>query len=197
MNLKTEIFSNPEFGEFFRFAFCYGFLFPKSFTSVITDRYLFLDYIDESQLQDASSWQLKWLSQFLEFNMTLSLKQYLIENPWWWDFFKKYDFINNSNILYDLSDIHETLRDAEQRKKTGTFFTPQYQIKIICCYSLYFFFSKKDDLKINKETLYEIIFHKNLPVDIKEDVYARINDYIKNITILDPSCGIGVFLAEM
>jgi hypothetical protein len=197
VNLRTEILSNPEFGEFFRFVFCYGFLFPDSLTSIITDRSLFLKEISESQLQDSCSWQLSWLSHFLEFNLTLRLKRYLTGNHWWWDFFKNYDFKNNPKVLYDLSNMHETLSDSEQRKKTGAFFTPQNQIKVICCYSLFFFLINKNDLKITNETLYDIIFHKNFSVDIQEDAYCRFNDYIRNITVLDPSCGIGVFLAEM
>ncbi|MFX0184401.1 MAG: class I SAM-dependent DNA methyltransferase [Candidatus Hodarchaeota archaeon] len=199
MDLKNETFSNPEFREFFRFVFCYGVLFPDLFDSIITDKSLFLEYINKSQLQlqNPYLWQLKWLSHFLEFNMTPGLEEYLTENFWWWDFFKNYNFTNNPNILYDLSNLHETLSDLEQRKKTGTFFTPQNQIKVICCYSLFFFFSNRDDLKINKEILYDIIFHKNFPNDIQEDFYSQINDYIGKITVLDPSCGIGVFLAEM
>ncbi|MHA2247896.1 MAG: HsdM family class I SAM-dependent methyltransferase [Candidatus Hodarchaeales archaeon] len=125
------------------------------------------------------------------------MRDYLTQEEWWWIFLKQIDCENKPLDLYALSNFHELLGKTEQRKTTGKFFTPKSQIKVTCHYALFFFLRNRRDITLDDETLYQIVFQCKYASNLRRKECSRIAHVLKTIRILDPSCGTGIFLAEM
>ncbi len=195
--VRSEILSIPELREFFVIVITFRFLFPEKMDKIIFNKASFLDafHLDSQNIEDL--WQISWLKEFFEFNMSSSLHSYLIEKDWWWDFVTNLNEISDSFSLYDLSNIYELLISMKERKKTGIFFTPKHQVKIMCRYALFFFFRYRNTIECDDQTLLNVILEKKFSNDLEPAKLHQIDEYLQNMHVLDPSCGIGVFLAEM
>lgn len=195
--VRSEIISIPELREFLVVIFAFRFLFPEIMDKIITNKASFLEVFRLDSQNIGDLWQISWLKEFLEFNMSPSLHLYLVQKDWWWDFITKLSENSESFGLYDLSNIYELLISMRERKKTGIFFTPEHQVKIMCQYSLFFFFRYRNTFECDEQTLLNVILDRKYSNDLEPPKLHQVDTYLKNLLILDPSCGVGVFLAEM
>ncbi len=178
--------------EFIYFIITFKFIFPDILVKEFNSKNEFLDYIKKLDIMNKDLWQSIILRKLFPFTINDLLLEYLLTEEKWWIYIR-----DNSINIYELSDIHEFLEEPKQRKKTGSFFTPENQVKLLCHYALFFFFKNRNDLITDDETIYQIIFLKNYPKDLSNDLLYKFNDYLLKIKILDPSCGSGTFLFEM
>ncbi len=183
----------PQLKSFFRLTFSLFFLFPYLITSLLTKKQKFVDQI----AQKSKFWEIRWIKQYFGFQINTPMINYLLQEDWWWHLLNQMDSENNPIELYTLSNLHESLKKSKQRKISGIFFTPKNQIQIICHYALFFFLRNRNDLSIDDETLYQIIFQYKYPSNLQKEEYNRIARLITTVKVLDPSCGSGIFLAEM
>lgn len=182
----------PYLIEFLYFIVNFKFIFPDILIKQFNSKNNFLDYIKQLDITNEDLWQTILLRKLFPFTLNDLLLEYLLTEEKWWNYIR-----DNSVDIYELSDIHELLEEPRQRKKTGSFFTPEIQVKLLCHYALFFFFKNRNDLKIDDETIYQIVFLKNYPEDLSNELFSKINEYLLKVKILDPSCGSGTFLFEM
>ncbi|WP_455464190.1 hypothetical protein, partial [Candidatus Hodarchaeum mangrovi] len=122
-------------------------------------------------------------------------KEFYLDQPFWIDLVK---YINSKKVHqspYHLSAIFESLITQAKRKRTGVFFSPQIPVKLICQFSLFYYLANK--LPNMKKELFSFIFEHNSTDLTNTDEKSSILQHLKSIKILDPSCGIGIFLYEM
>lgn len=124
-----------------------------------------------------------------------------------WDFFNRFKFVEEDSSIGDhngntinpeiLGYIFER-SIGEERKKTGSYYTPDKITDYIVENTLYPFIIEKVNKYLKKLKIKEI--EKISEIDFLEnsvDVYDYIlNDLIRNIKICDPACGSGAFLKK-
>ena len=118
-----------------------------------------------------------------------------LNQPFWVDLVKYIDSKQVHQSPYHLSAIYESLRTQTIRKSTGVFYSPQIPVKLICQYSLFYYLTNK--LSNMKKELFSLIFENEADIIVNPDNRNTILQYLISIKILDPSCGIGIFLYEM
>ncbi|UCG01193.1 MAG: N-6 DNA methylase [Candidatus Heimdallarchaeota archaeon] len=192
-HITKESHKWPELYNFFSLTFSILFLFPSLNQFLFVDKETYL-----VQLAKRSNyWEIKWLKHYFEFRMNESFLSYLNQDDWWWIFLKRIEDDKNHLEPYIFSNFHENLRKPNERKKSGIFFTPLNQIKVICRYALFSFLSNRKDIALDDKSLHELSFRGKYPVNYQFIDNYQIVDRIASIRILDPSCGTGMFLAEM
>ncbi|MHA2224909.1 MAG: Eco57I restriction-modification methylase domain-containing protein [Candidatus Hodarchaeales archaeon] len=184
----------PQLKEFFQFFISFFFLFPHLRKSTTKNQFLKLT---TDLISSNNCWEYRWLKKILEFEIDPPTRDYLMQENWWWDIL--IPLANNDYFItsYELSFFIESLEFQEQRKTTGTFFSPQNQVKITCYYALFLYCAKNLGSMISKDDLYKMIFHKEFQNTINHEDYSKLLHCLKSIKIIDPSCGAGIFLAEM
>lgn len=183
--------NHPNLENLIHLVVSMSYLFPYLKEKELTQKQKFLDQL----CQKSDYWELEWIKQLYNFELSKKTRDYLIQKDWWWHLLSQ---IGEESIdSYSLSKTYESLKSQKQQKKTGVFFTPKNQIKVICRYALLFFLHHHDELLIDDEILYQIIFHCEYPSDLHIEEYHRLSDVLTHIKILDPSCGTGLFLTEM
>lgn len=183
----------PQLKNFFRLIISLFFLFPSLIQSLLIDKEKFVVYLSRK----SNFWEIRWLTQYFEFRINDSFRNYLHQEDWWWYFFKKFDAENNYLEPYFLSNFHESMSKKKERKSTGIFFTPMNQIKVICHYALFFFLRNRNNIAIDDKSLYQLVFRSKYPIHFQLKDNQQIANVLLSIRILDPSCGTGMFLAEM
>ncbi len=191
--IKQNSHESLQLKNFFRLVISLLFLFPHLTQSLVRSKDEFINKISSK----CDFWEIRWIKQYFKFQMSSSMRNYLTQEEWWWIFLKQMDCENKPIELYALSNFHESLGKTEQRKTTGKFFTPKNQIKVICHYALFFFLRNRRDITLDDETLYQIVFQCEYPSNLRRKECSLITHVLKTIRILDPSCGTGIFLAEM
>jgi len=184
---------SPQMKRFFRLIISLFFLFPYLNQMLLSTKKEFVNQL----CHKADSWEMRWLKNFFQFKTNSLMRDYLLKEDWWWHILEQIDIENNPVKLYTLSNFHESLGTPKKRKISGVFFTPRNQIKLICYYSLFFFLRDRISLDIDDKTLYQIVFQSKYPLDLRMKDCHQIAHILTSIKILDPSCGTGIFLAEM
>ncbi len=183
----------PQLKTFFRLTLSLLFLFPNLSQSLFIDKHNFVEQLSfKSDL-----WEIQWFKQFFEFRMKDSFRNYLQQEEWWWYFLTIINTENNILEPYILSNFHESLKKPKERKSAGIFFTPRNQIKVLCHYALFFYLRNRNDISIDDKSLYQLVFQRKYPLNFQLKDNHQIANVLSSIRILDPSCGTGMFLAEM
>jgi len=132
------------------------------------------------------------------------------------DFYEKYNFTIAEDSPFDkevavdpemIGKVYESLvnvsPDIEERGDAGIFYTPRTEIDMMCRLSLV------DNManhlgNEHKNHFYEAVFAYDDESKQEADkainelhLWERINNYLKEITVLDPACGSGSFLVGM
>lgn len=125
-------------------------------------------------------------------------------------FFGNYNFTIEENTPVDtdvaldpemLGKIFENLLEEEERKKSGTYYTPRPIVHFICKSILIKYLYEK--INLSNELLLNIFDEENLDnfFEIKENITPQqaeqIEKYLLNVKILDPAVGSGAFLIAM
>ena len=188
--LKLESAELPSLRPFFRSLLLYQYLFPNSLIKNVSDKLSFIS----KELQENKSTNLSLILNSFVTLISPSLIDYLKRTNWWWDCILL--FKHKKLTIYQVSSVHESTMSTERKKSTGVYFTPQPQIKFICKYSLYrrLLFSRR--LRIERNTLIKIIFLQEVN-GLKKDDLRLLSQILSNLTVIDPSCGSGLFLYEM
>ena len=87
------------------------------------------------------------------------------------------------NSIGDIEELKN--EDTQRRKKDGVFYTPEYITEYICRNTIIPYLSISGESKTTHELISEYESKNNLNL---------LDDKLKNIKILDPSCGSGAFL---
>lgn len=183
----------PQLESFFRLITSLLYLFPHLHHVLFTNKKNFIKLMNHN----SNLWEIRWINQQFAFQMNSSLRSYLLQEDWWWDFLSQVDCENDPIDVYTLSSYHESLGRVEHRKLSGLFFTPRNQIKVICHYALFYFLRNNLNIKMDDNTFHQIIFQYDYPSNLRMDECDQIAQILTQIRILDPSCGTGIFLVEM
>ncbi len=192
-NLKRASRSFPQVETVFRVILSTLFLFPHLIYPLLDNKQKFLDQLSHK----SNYWELQRITEYFRLHINSSLGKYLLHEDWWWYFLVQTDWKRNSIGIKTLTDFHESLGKPEHRKIAGVYFTPSKIIKVTCRYTLFIFLCNRHELMMDKETLYQMVFHFKYPSNLQKEDYLKITHLLTTTKILDPSCGTGVFLIEM
>ncbi|MFX0206094.1 MAG: Eco57I restriction-modification methylase domain-containing protein, partial [Candidatus Hodarchaeota archaeon] len=191
--LEKEIQKCPLLINCFSFIISLLFLFPSFYQELVLERKKFIDHISS----ESSFWEIQWLKEYLEFRSNESLISYLHQEDWWWKFFKSINTEKDNLEAFLLSQFHESLKKPKERKSIGIFITPKDQIRVVCHYALFYFLKNHNDITLDDKSLYQLIFQCKYPNGLHSKNNNVIASILSSLKILDPSCGTGLFLAEM
>jgi len=132
------------------------------------------------------------------------------------DFLEGYNFTISEDTPLDqevavdpemIGKVYESLvnvsEEADERGEAGIFYTPRVEIDLMCRLSLVDWLSNHLGQSA-KPLLYEAVFAFD-PEDKEradaalagQDLWPRLNDLLRNVTVVDPACGSGSFLVGM
>lgn len=133
-------------------------------------------------------------------NINFFLDRLKIKDVFTRNIIKKIDelFLDNDlDPVFIRKKLYTYVEKEINQKKTGTFYTPEYVVNFITTHSIDLYLLNYLNININKE---KFIIHDILLENIKKlsntDRKKLVNK-IKNIKIIDPTCGSGAFLESV
>jgi len=146
-------------------------------------------------------------------NLTVQINDRMFQKIF--EFFESYNFtikedmplesevaVDPQMIGYVYESLANVAEEIYDRNDLGIFYTPRVEVDFMCRRSLVEYFSKNLS-EIPKEKFYHLIFD---PFDerenienwfTKENLWRKLEDALKNLSVVDPACGSGAFLVGM
>ncbi len=188
--LEKESMEQSDLLPFFKCIFTYYYVFPISEVPNVTDRSNFL----QSLSNDKNLPKIRFILKSFNNKQIDHVIKLLETTNWWWKAI--YEVIREGIDIYKLSHIFESLTQTRKKKTTGLYFTPPDQVQFICYYSLYQYLILKIDSVANHSIIHQILFRHNFS-NSNEDVLNFLIDKLSSMSVIDPSCGTGLFLHEI
>ncbi len=188
--LKQESEFLPELVPFFKCIFTFYYVFPISEPFRFIKRGSFLKAISNKNSQQ----KFEFIFNSFKIPINSNVLAYLGRTKWWWVSISE---VSQKGVnIYQLSIIYEQFSETKKRKSTGSYFTPKEQVQFISRYSLYQFLSLDKSLGIKETILYEIIFQGKVSEE-NVVICEKLHRKLLSMAIVDPSCGMGLFLHEI
>jgi type I restriction-modification system DNA methylase subunit len=131
-------------------------------------------------------------------------------------FFEQYNFTISEDTPLDqevavdpemIGKVYESLvnvsEEADERGEAGIFYTPRVEIDLMCRLALVDYLSNHLGSE-RKNLLYEVVFafddDDKIAADAQisaQNLWNGLDSLLRNVTVLDPSCGSGSFLVGM
>ncbi len=188
--LEKESIKYPDLLPFFRCVFTFYYVFPISELNDTPDKTSFINMLSNGK----SLPRMRFIFDSLAVKENTLIIDYLKETYWWWEVIHG---VSKEGIdIYRLSYLYETLTRTQKKKNTGLFFTPQNQVQFICYFSLYKYLMLNNALVIDQSLIHRIIFQGKISQE-NQDIYKTFVNQLSSTSIIDPSCGTGLFLHEI
>ncbi|MFW9855176.1 MAG: Eco57I restriction-modification methylase domain-containing protein [Candidatus Thorarchaeota archaeon] len=190
--IRQEIPQVPTLLEFVFFSIGLIFLFPSLNSDYLKNRNLFIKVLK----QDKKPKEIDRLLELMPIEISEGCLAYLSQSSDWWVIFQELS-LKNKLDHHDLAVLHENIRLSSQKKRLGSYHTPKSLIQKVCRTSLFTYLVSLDGFPLDGRTTYNLVFKGKYPSNLDNDVYKQIMDVLSAVKVLDPSCGIGLFIIEM